>query len=387
MRMAKILLIAERFPPDLGGLATSAARISQSIYQLGVTIDVLVWSRYLQPGQIVTESGQPRIYRVGLYRNWDMTMIHTLNFLDYLVQKNHYNAIWGHYLFPCGFLAVWFGKLQGITTIVSARGNDVDRGVFPPGDFARLQWTLQQADVLTSVSLDLARKISLVAARNDVIAIENAVNTDIFSPSASGETLSALRHKLGIKPEEIILGFSGELREKKGQNFLLQTLAQVREYYPACLLIIGEIRTLQDGLLEVYSQQQPEAKERIIVTGKLEQPEQVAQHLQLCDLFLLPSVWEGLPNALLEAMACQCCCLASDAGGIPEIIDHGINGFILPRQQLPYLGTAVLEFLQLPSELKQKIGKAARDRILDRFSLETERSCLQKVLNNLGISC
>jgi glycosyltransferase involved in cell wall biosynthesis len=385
--MAKILLIAERFPPDLGGLATSAARISESIYQLGVTIDVLVWSRYLQPGQIVTESGQSRIYRVGLYRNWDMTMIHTLNFLEYLVQKNYYKAIWGHYLFPAGFLAVWFGKLQGITTIVSARGNDVDRGVFPPGDFARLQWTLQQADILTSASLDLARKISLVAARNDVIAIKNAVNTETFSPSASRETLSALRHKLGIKPEEIILGFSGELREKKGQNFLLQTLAQVREYYPACLLIIGDVRRPQDGLLEVYSQQQPEAEGRIIITGNLEQPEQVAQHLQLCDLFLLPSVWEGLPNALLEAMACQCCCLASDAGGIPEIIHHGINGFILPRQQLPHLGAAVLEFLQLPSELKQKIGKAARDRILDRFSLETERSCLQKILKNIGISC
>ena len=386
----RILFIAERFPPDLGGLASSANRLSRNLCQLGVEVDVLAWSRFLQPGEVLQPNSQleinsPQIYRVGLYRNWDMTMIHTLNILDWLQQQHSYDAVWGHYLLPAGFLAVWFAKLQGLKSVVSARGNDLDRGVFPPGDFARLQWTLQQADVITSVSQDLANKIKLVSERNDILIIKNAVNTDIFAPSFSEEARLALRDKLGIAKNEIVLGFAGELREKKGQNFLLQALSQVRQHHPACLLIIGEIRTTQEAILQVYSVQHPEDYQRLIITGHLVEPQEVAQYLQLCDLFLLPSIWEGLPNALLEAMACGCCCLASDAGGIPEIIEHGVNGFILPRQQLQHLGNAVLEFLELDLNIKQKISQAARDRILAEFFLSAEKARLQTVLDRLGI--
>ena len=62
---------------------------------------------------------------------------------------------------------------------------------------------------------------------------------------------------------------------------------------------------------------------RVIVTGHLDLPEQVAEHLSLCDVYLQPSLWEGMPNALMEAMASGCGCIGSDAGGIPEVIEHG----------------------------------------------------------------
>ena len=384
----KILFIAERFPPDLGGLASSGSRISQSLCQLGIEVHVMAWSRFLQPGEVLPpqyplEINRPQVYRVGLYRNSDMTMIHTLNILEWLQQQHSYDAVWGHYLLSAGFLAVWFAKLQGLKSIVSARGNDLERGVFPPGDFARLQWTLQQAHVITCVSQDLANKIELVNERNDIVVSKNAVDTDIFTPSLSEEARWELRNNLGIAQNEIVLGFAGELREKKGQHFLLQALSQVRQRYPACLLIIGEIRKNQEAILQVYSVQHSEDYQRLIITGHLAERQKVAQYLQLCDLFLLPSIWEGLPNALLEAMACGCCCLVSDAGGIPEIIEHGVNGFILPRQKLHHLGDAVLEFLGLSHNIKQKISQAARERILVEFSLLAEKARLQIVLEQL----
>jgi hypothetical protein len=106
--MPRILLIAERFPPDIGGLATSGARIANSLFKLGIELDVLVWSRYLQPGEVqpLTDTFPFSVYRIGLYRYWDITMTHTLNFLDWLHQQKPYDAVWGHYLFPAGFLAV-----------------------------------------------------------------------------------------------------------------------------------------------------------------------------------------------------------------------------------------------------------------------------------------
>jgi glycosyltransferase involved in cell wall biosynthesis len=306
-------------------------------------------------------------------------MPHTLNFLDWLHQTRAYDAVWGHYLFPSGFLATWFAALQGIASTVSARGNDIDREMFPPGDFARLQWTLQHTKVITAVSGDMARKIQLLSGRDDVLVLKNAVDTEIFAPSPE----SNLRASLGISPDEIVLGFCGELREKKGQNFLLNALTTVRQQRPACLLIIGEVRASQESLLQLYASQQPEDAQRVIVTGHLADSSIVAAHLRLCDIYLQPSLWEGMPNALLEAMACGCCCIASDAGGIPEVILHGENGFLLARSHLHRLGEAVLECLTMPREAKNRIQQAARDRILTNHSISQEQQQLRKVLESI----
>jgi glycosyltransferase involved in cell wall biosynthesis len=382
--MKRLLLITERFAPDLGGLASSAARLVATLCQLGMEIDVVTWSRYLQPGELLPPEilkANSRIYRIGLYRHWDMTMPHTLNVLDWLHQTRAYDAVWGHYLFPSGFLATWFAALKGLPSTVSVRGNDIDREMFPPGDFARLQWTLQNANLITAVSADMSRKIQLLSGRNDVLVLKNAVDTEIFSPEAKRGEIT--RESLGIAADEVILGFCGELREKKGQQFLLNALTTVRTQRSACLLIIGEVRASQESVLQLYATHQPENAQRIIITGHLPNPNVVAEYLRLCDVYLQPSLWEGMPNALLEAMACGCCCIASDAGGIPQVILHGENGFLLPRSHLHKLGEAVLECLALSAKGKNKITQAARDRILNEYSITQEQQLLQTLIDRL----
>ncbi|MDZ8054902.1 MAG: glycosyltransferase [Aulosira sp. ZfuVER01] len=387
--MTRLLFITERFAPDLGGLARSATRLVGTLATLGMKIDVVTWSRYLQPGEVLPpESGEAniRIYRIGLYRHWDMTMPHTLNVLDWLHSSHAYDAVWGHYLFPSGFLATWFAALVGLASTVSARGNDIDREMFPPGDFARLQWTLQHAKVITAVSADMSRKIQLLSGRDDVLVLKNVVDTEIFSPQNFNSQTSReeiTRESLGIASDEVVLGFCGELREKKGQQFLLNALTKVRQVRPACLLIIGEVRTSQESVLQLYKTHQPENAQRIIITGHLPNPEAVAEYLRLCDVYLQPSLWEGMPNALLEAMACGCCCIASDAGGIPDVISHGQNGFLLPRSHLHKLGEGVLECLAMTTEEKNQISQAARDRILTEYSLAQEKLQLQTLIARL----
>ena len=398
--MPRLLFITERFPPDIGGLATSAGRIATALCQLDIEVDVLAWSRYLQPGEVLppetkpaiadvdveTNARMPQVYRVGLYRNWDMSMLHTLNVLDWLHQTRKYDATWGHYLFPGGFLAVWFAELNGLPSTTSARGNDIDRGMFPPWDFARLQWTLERASLITAVSHDMGRKIQTLSRRQDVVVLKNSVNAEQFSPIATEADRAAaiaLRTSLGIADEELVLGFAGELREKKGQSFLLQALSTVQQRYPVCLLIIGEVRVAHDSALKLYELHHPEAARRIIVTGHLPDPAAVAQHLRLCDLYLQPSLWEGMPNALLEAMACGCSCIASDAGGIPEIVEQGKTGFLLPRAQLHRLGEAILEWLTLDPALQTQIATAGRSHILKEYSLAQEYTRLHSVVNRL----
>lgn len=375
-----LLFFTERYPPDMGGVATSSGRISRALAGLGVDVDVIAWTRSLQPGNVVHEPGNPDVYRMGRFREWDTTMPHTLNLVDWLSGTRAYDAVWGHYLSPAGFLAAWIGRLKNIPSAVSIRGNDLDRDMFPPGDFARLLWTVQNADCITAVTRGLASKVTALAGRNDVLTLPNAVDHEIFAP---GSSRGDLREKLGIAPGEIVLGFAGELREKKGQQFLLQALRTVRENRPACLLIIGEVRPSEMPRLMQSVGPGTLQDNRVIVTGPLATPADVNEHLQLCDVYLQPSLWDGMPNALLEAMSAGCGCIGSDAGGIPEIITGGVDGVIVPRWQLHRLGEAVLEWLDAGPDHRARIQHAARERVVSEFSFDCERGALRTIMGRL----
>jgi glycosyltransferase involved in cell wall biosynthesis len=377
-------MIAERFPPDLGGVARSAGRTAAALGDLGAEVHVLAWTKALAPGTLETEgrSGSgPVVHRLGLFANLDLSLQHTMNVLEWLHGRHRFDAAWGHYLHPAGFLAVVFAEWAGLPATVSARGNDVDRMMFPPGDFARLTWTLGRARVVSAVSHDLARKIGvLLGGDPGVEVIANAVDLDTFAPGPPEPTL---REAAGILPGEAVLGFCGELRHKKGLPFLLGALREVRRSRPACLLVIGEVRPREQAHLTAFAAEEPGDAARILMTGHLPEPREVARRLRLCDVVLQPSMWDGLPNAVLEAMACGCVVVASDAGGIPEALEHGRSGFLVPRASLHRLGEATLEVLDLDPRRRAALAAEARRRVAERFHPDVEAAALRRVVARL----
>lgn len=389
MTIGRLLMIAERFPPDIGGVARSAGRIAWALARLGVSVDVLSWTKTLPPGELVSdttrqapESGKLTVHRLGLFGSLDFSLQHSMSVLEWLHEQQRFDAVWGHYLFPAGFMATLFAEQVCIPSTVSVRGNDVDRLMFPPGDFARLLWTLQRSSVRTAVSRDLARKVDVLLGRkSETLVIGNSVDLQTFTPRTAD---AGLRTRLGIAPDEAVLGFCGELRQKKGLPHLLRALRTVRAIRPVCLLVIGDVRLRERAVLSEFSADCPEDAARIIITGQVHEPSAVAQHLALCDLLLLPSLWDGLPNALLEAQAAGVPVLASDAGGIPEAISHGETGFLIPRSQLHRLGEAAVEVLSLPADQRGAIVTAARRSVETKFDDATEAATLTEVLRRLS---
>src|SRR3954465_2288004 len=149
----RLLFVSERYPPDIGGVAHSGQRIARALAGEGCEIDVFSWTRTLPAGRLVSSAdGGVAVHRLGLFGSWDLSMQHALNVLEWLHGRAAFERVWGHYLFPSGFLAVTFAELQRIPSIVSARGNDVDQLMFPPGDFARLRWALERAGQRVAVS-------------------------------------------------------------------------------------------------------------------------------------------------------------------------------------------------------------------------------------------
>ena len=379
MTSPKILFLTERFAPDIGGVARSSGRIAEALVRIGASVDVLAWTKSLPPGELATESASGvTVHRLGLFGGLDFSLQHSLNVLEWLHQQRSFNGVWGHYVFPAGFMATLFAEMTGLPSTVSLRGNDIDRLMFPPGDFARLQWTLQRATLLTAVSADLARKVDVLLGRpSGTQVIGNAVDFDLFAPRPPD---ASLRRRLGIADDEAVLGFCGELRQKKGLPHLLRALRTVRAVRPACLLVIGDVRMRERAMLSEFAAECPDDAARLVITGQLHDPSDVAGHLALCDLLLLPSLWDGLPNALLEAMSAGIPVLASDAGGIPEVIEQGRNGWLVPRSQLHRLGEAALELLALPTSQRTAIVAAARRTVETRFSNAVEEATLRDVL-------
>ena len=107
--MSRLLFLTDQFPPSLGGVATSANRTVNALCGLGHQVDVLAWTRALQPGQIEAMGENPRIYRFGRFRNWDATFPHSMNLCDWLYSQHPYDFVWGHYLAPAGWMRRGWG--------------------------------------------------------------------------------------------------------------------------------------------------------------------------------------------------------------------------------------------------------------------------------------
>ncbi len=378
----RVLFITERFPPEIGGVAASAERTARGMFELGHEVHVFSLTREL-PGlsadSIQHESG-PTIHRLGRSKNVDFTLQQALNFLEWLHRTHPFTLVWGHYVQTAGFLATWFARRHSLPAVLSVRGNDLDRQLFPPGDLARLQWCLQNCEQVVAVSQDLADKVQCLVGRTARV-LPNAVDTDIFRP---GSRPPELAERYGIDSTEVVLGFSGELRAKKGLTFLVAALQNTLARRPARLLIIGEVRAKDQSELVRVTSGHPEVPQAITCTGHLPDPRDVVRHLHLCDVFVLPSIWEGMPNSMLEAMAAGIPVIASDAGAIGEVISDGKNGLLIPKTHLHLLADRIDELLSMTGARRRSLTDAARDTVDRRHTLAAESERLAEILGDLS---
>jgi len=105
----------------------------------------------------------------------------------------------------------------------------------------------------------------------------------------------------------------------------------------------------------------------------------------MIDVFVHPSQRDGMPNAVLEAMACERAVVATGVGGVPDVIKDRENGFIVPANDAESLSKAILELLNDPA-LRGRLGQSARETILKNFTPEKELSANLAVYKNLGVS-
>lgn len=247
-----------------------------------------------------------------------------------------------HYAIPHATTAYLAREmLRGTRTlrvITTLHGTDITLVGQESSFYGITRFSIEQSDAVTAVSSFLRdetyRAFGCVSC--DVRVIPNFVNLEVYrpAPGARTEALAPADHKL--------ITHISNFREVKRVKDVIRVFARIRRAMPATMLMVG------DG------PDRPEAEkeaEELGVTGEvrfLGRFDTVETLLQATDLFLLPSQTESFGLAALEAMACGAPVVASRAGGLPEVVDDGINGILEPVGSVEAMGRRAVELLRDP---------------------------------------
>ncbi len=370
---AAITIVAERAMPSRGGLAVATSRIAEQAVARGEDVHLVVVGRNAPPGGVVTgERNGVTVSTVGRLPAEEATLAALVEHAGDVARESGSTVIHGIYATRAGYAATVVAATLGVASVVSMRGNDLDRGLFRPRDLPFVQHALSRATVVTGVSSALCRRAAGMFER-PALLVGNSVDAERFAPQSKDNSLIA---SVGLG-DDVVLGYCGELREKKGLRFLLPAFAAVLRDRPARLLLIGGVR--QDGseAFQQFARLAPEAAARVHLLPYERSPKRLSRLLALCDLMVFPSLREGMPNAVLEAMACGRPVLATAVGGHLDLIEHGRTGALLPLHQLDQLPAAILEVLD--HEQREVMGKAARAHVQQHHAPADESAAWAEV--------
>ena len=222
------------------------------------------------------------------------------------------------------------------------------------------------ADQLLTVTDDLRKYHSKQSwhSPSRFRVIHNGVDTETFRPRT--ELRLRLRLEMGILPGRVVIGSVGRIVPIKDHRTLLRAgEALLRSGKDVHLLIVGSGPELPN--LQAQVNASPELAGRTLLLGS---SDRVPDLLSCLDVFVLPSISEGMSNTMLEAMATGLPLVVTRAGGNVELLDHGRTGYLFNPGDAEAL-TCILTSLVDDTSLRQRFGQAAREYAIRHFSLST----------------
>ncbi len=312
-------------------------------------------------------------------------LILKLLFVCFKIRSN-YNVFHSHvFTFPFSALGV-LGKLSGKMTIAKVTMSDE----LDLENIGRLAGMIHKLfafsfDHIISISDEISNSLSKISIPSDkILYIPNSVNTSIFFP-INPENKSKLKTKLQI-PNGFVFISVGAITYRKGIDVLVQNWFAFNKRTPGTNLILLGPRSEEEGAIGdkyCYNEvlhfiDENDLSQNISMPGKVEN---VHCFLQCADIFVFTSRREGMPNVILEAMACGVPVISTPVSGIGNIITDGKNGEILDtsNNQLPI---ELMEKLYVDESLRTKYSKMGLSVISEKFSLDSIVSKYEQVYTN-----
>lgn len=339
----------------------------------GAERELLTWLKFLdrerfQPYMVCPNDGPLPIrlndlqipyvsFFLPAWRNWLQVFWRPLAILRLIkvIQRWHIDVLHvnDYWWAPLGILA---GRLTGRPCLVHVRQEIEPRKVS--------QYWLDKGSLIVPVSESIGRVIENagVSQENIQVLLSGMAPKNEITSSPSKKTLETLQK---IKGQPVI-GTVANLFPRKGLEFLVEAMGRLKKTFPDIFLVmVGAGNDQYERQLKTQVEHF-DLTEHVLFAGFQEHPELFISQF---DVFVLPSVLEGFGIVLLEAMALGKPIVASNAGGIPEIVQHEKTGLLVKTADVEDLYHALLILLNDPAK-RVKMGDEAKKRVEERFSLE-----------------
>lgn len=307
--------------PTLGGSGVVATELGKLLAEKGHEVHFITHSMPFRLGKfdknIFYHEVEVNDYYVFKYPPYDLSLASKL---AQVVKLQELDLLHVHYAIPHAVCALLAKQMVGpqLKVVTTLHGTDITVLAQDESLSDLIRYAINQSDAVTAVSQDLIQETrSLLGIEKPIERAYNFVDKRVYYP----REVASLRKEFAHPDEKILIHISN-FRPVKRVTDVVDIFHRVSREIPARLLFVGEGPELSKVLCKVKERG---LLDRVTFCGK---QDDVAQLLSLADLMLLPSEKESFGLVALEAMACGVPTIASNAGGIPELITHGETGYL-----------------------------------------------------------
>lgn len=360
--MSRPLKVGITCYPSVGGSGILASALGEELAQRGHEVHFISYER---PFRIAVDATHLFFHPVvinsyDLFKYPDYTLPLSVKMAE--VSRDHaLDILHVHYAVPHATAAILALEMlppeQRPKLITTLHGTDTTLLGRDPGYGPAVRHALARSDAVTAVSHFLERETHRVLGPGCAIEVIH----NFFSPRPVGRPREIVRRELGLGHEALVLHLSN-LRPVKRIDRLLATAALIRprESFKLLILAGGDFTPFQAEVSRLG------LEDRVIVR---ENVQEIEDYLNAADLGLFTSDSESFCLSILEAMAFGCPSVSTSVGGIPEVVDHGKNGLLVPSGEPADLARAAEVLIGDPAQ-RAELGRAAQEKARRAFSAE-----------------
>jgi glycosyltransferase involved in cell wall biosynthesis len=359
----RIVMLSTSFPPEVGGIQSHVANLAIALSKQGHRLKVVTVRRTTTERVRDTFAGLEviRVPQLSLPRTMTAQYLAlSTGFLVTLCARGQVDIVHYHTYWPDAFTAFVVNKL--VPTVYTAHESRFLIMAQEAKYQRRLRLALrpfQQVIAPSTELLDVARRLGVNSEKS--VFIPNAVDSNKFSPRVER---GAVREQYGIPIDHILILCPRRLVPKNGVDYLIESLSLLRRTNNSFhLIVVGEgpeRKRLSERVRDLGLQG------FVIFTGSKDNDELPTFYAD-ADIVAIPSLKEATSIAGLEAMASGRAVVATDVGGLPEIIEDGATGLLVPPRNPEALSAAIRRLIESPS-LRRQLGQAARARVEKEFT-------------------
>lgn len=352
-----ILVHTIYFPPEVGGLETHVLTLCQALQRRGHEVTV-VTSRSMEGTKKADEFEGVPVHRVWCpnrkFTGWVITSLAAIPIMWRLSKKTELIHV---HTFPSVVPAIfprWFRKKPLVATMHTSHFLRLAKKAIWK---IALRFLLRQPDIILAPSVEIRDVAVRLAKGIEAYAMVNAVDVQRFKP---------VEAKIDAENAENIIIVPRRLFEKNGVEFAVRAMPIVTREIDAHLYLIGDgpMKEKLEGIVEEL-----DITNIVHFLGKIPNVDMPA-YLSSADLIVIPSLMEATSVAGLESMACERPIVASNVGGLPEIVTNETGRLAEPGNYND-LAHKIIEVLNMTEEEKNKMGATARKAVVERWSTDS----------------